>query len=118
MPVKSLIYTPLHGFTVTVGETLEVAGFAWSGAVPVAGLRVSCDGGESWLEIELAEGEGPFGWRAFRAEFAVERAGPLSVIARARDVAGNEQPLDATWNPRGYCNNQAQRVSGAAKATG
>ena len=30
---------------------------------------------------------------------------------------GNVQPLEAApWNPRGYCNNQAQRVCGAAPA--
>jgi sulfite oxidase len=37
------------------------------------------------------------------------------VLAQARDRDGNVQPLDAAWNPRGYCNNQVQRVSGAAR---
>lgn len=115
MPVKSLIHTPLPGFRAAVGETLVVEGFAWSGAIPVAGLRLSCDGGESWREVDLAEGEGPFAWRAFRAEIGIERAGPLTVIAQAHDVAGHVQPLEAVWNPRGYCNNQAQRVNGMAR---
>jgi DMSO/TMAO reductase YedYZ molybdopterin-dependent catalytic subunit len=115
MPVKSLIHAPVEGFTAAVGEALVVAGFAWSGAIPVAGLRLSCDGGGRWREVELAEGEGPFAWRAFRAEFPIERAGPLTLIAQARDIAGNIQPLAAEWNPRGYCNNQAQRVQGVAR---
>jgi hypothetical protein len=38
------------------------------------------------------------------------------VLAQARDAEGNIQPLEITWNPRGYCNNQVQRVSGAAVA--
>jgi DMSO/TMAO reductase YedYZ molybdopterin-dependent catalytic subunit len=116
MPVKSLVTTPLHGFSVASGTVLSVEGFGWSGAIPLAGVRVSCDGGESWVEADLTEGEGPFAWRRFEARFPIARAGPLMVVAQARDVAGNMQPLDsAEWNPRGYCNNQAQRVSGAAR---
>lgn len=114
MPVKSLITQPAQGFAVPVGGTLAVEGFAWSGAVPLAGVRVSCDGGENWREIVLDDGEGPFAWRRFQTEFAIDAAGPLAVLAQARDIAGNAQPLDMVWNPRGYCNNQVQRVSGTA----
>lgn len=115
MPVKSLVTEPMHGFTVPVGGRLRVSGFAWSGAIPLVGVRVSCDGGASWREVVLEEGEGPFAWRRFSAEFGVERSGPLTVLAQARDNEGNTQPLDMEWNPRGYCNNQVQRVSGAAR---
>lgn len=114
MPVKSLIARPAPGFTVAVGDTLKVEGFAWSGAIPVAGLQVSCDGGATWREVALEEGEGAFGWRRFGVEFAITQAGPVMVMAQAFDIEGNIQPLDPVWNPRGYCNNQVQRVSGAA----
>ena len=117
MPVKSLVTKPARGFTVPVGGVLDVAGFAWSGAIPLEAVRVSCDGGENWREAVLEEGEGVFAWRRFAAGFTIERAGPLAVLAQARDVAGNLQPLEMTWNPRGYCNNQVQRVPGAAIAT-
>ena len=116
MPVKSLITAPLEGFTVTCGETLTVTGFGWSGAVPLAGVRVSSDGGVSWHEAALEESEGPFAWRRFRAEFVVEREGALSVLAQARDAEGHVQPLEIVWNPRGYCNNQVHRVGGTARA--
>jgi sulfite oxidase len=116
MPVKSLVTAPTEGFTVDVGGTLEVSGFAWSGAVPLAGVRVSCDGGANWLDAVLEDGEGPFAWRRFGAAFVIDEAGPLAVLAQARDVEGNVQPLEIAWNPRGYCNNQVQRVSGAALA--
>lgn len=116
MPVKALITRPAHGFVAPVGTALEVAGFAWSGSVPVAGVRVSCDGGANWAHAALEPGEGPFAWRRFRAEVPVTEAVPLLVMARARDVVGNEQPLEMAWNPRGYCNNQVQRVCGSARA--
>lgn len=116
MPVKSLIAAPVHGFTVAVGGVLSVSGFAWSGAAALADVRVSCDGGATWREAVLEEGEGPFAWRRFTADFAIDSPGPLAVLAQARDVEGNAQPPEMAWNPRGYCNNQVQRVSGAAQA--
>ena len=115
MPVKSLITVPIPGFSVSVGAALRVAGFAWSGSIPLADVRVSADDGGSWVQAELAEGEGPFAWRRFEARLPVGRSGPITVTAQARDVEGHVQPLDAMiWNPRGYCNNQAQRVAGVA----
>ncbi len=115
MPVKSLITTPLEGFTVTCGETLTVAGFGWSGAIPLAGVRVSGDGGVNWQDATLEDGEGPFAWRRFSADLVVERAGSMSVLAQAHDVQGHVQPLEIVWNPRGYCNNQVHRVAGTAR---
>ncbi|UZF94615.1 sulfite oxidase [Bosea sp. NBC_00550] len=116
MPVKSLITTPVDGFSVKSGERLTVGGFAWSGAIPLASVQLSSDGGESWQEIPLQPGEGVFAWRRFETEISAERAGPFVIMARAHDVAGNSQPLEIVWNPRGYCNNQVQRVRGSAVA--
>ncbi|RDJ20991.1 molybdopterin containing oxidoreductase [Bosea caraganae] len=116
MPVKALVTAPVEGFSVEVGGAVEIRGFAWSGTVPVAGVSLSSDGGASWREAALEPGEGPFAWRRFRARFVAEQAGPVTIIAQARDEAGNVQPLhEAQWNPRGYCNNQAQRVRGTAR---
>jgi len=61
MPVKSLITVPLAGFSAKAGEAVAVAGFAWSGATPLASVAVSGDGGATWLEAKLEPGEGPFG---------------------------------------------------------
>lgn len=112
MPVKSLITRPLSGFAVTSGEPLRVAGFAWSGATPVASVAVSADDGLSWREAELEAGEGPFAWRPFSVELKGLGPGPITVIARATDISGRSQPLAMPWNPRGYCNNVVQRVTG------
>lgn len=112
MPVKSLISAPAEGFTARQGKPFKVSGFAWSGAVPLAGVAISRDGGASWQEVPLQPGEGVFAWRRFEMEVTAERAGPLAVMARAWDAAGNTQPMEPLWNPRGYCNNQVQRVGG------
>jgi hypothetical protein len=36
--------------------------------------------------------------------------GERELCCRARDSAGNEQPLDIPWNLGGYANNAVQRV--------
>ncbi len=115
MPVKSLITAPLAGFTATCGERLTVAGFGWSGAIPLAGVRVSGDGGVNWQDATLEDGEGPFAWRRFSADLVIAQPGAMSVLAQARDVQGQVQPLEIVWNPRGYCNNQVHRVAGTAR---
>jgi DMSO/TMAO reductase YedYZ molybdopterin-dependent catalytic subunit len=114
MPVKSLITTPAAGFNHPVGRPLNVAGWAWSGATPVAAVRLSVDGGVTWYEAQLAPAADTFAWRRFSADLTVP-AGPVTLVAVARDLAGREQPLEAApWNPRGYCNNLAHRVDGVA----
>jgi sulfite oxidase len=108
IPAKAMIVEPLDGFAATVGETVEVTGFAWSGRHPVASVHVSGDGGGTWSEAALESGEGPHAWRRFRADVVV--GAPALIMARAMDTAGGTQPLEPPWNPRGYGNNAVQKV--------
>lgn len=109
MPVKSLITTPADGFAMR--GPLRVGGFAWSGAIPVARVALSADGGASWQDVPLQPGEGRWAWRRFEARLALP-PGEVELIARATDAAGNAQPMDPPWNPRGYCNNAVHRIRG------
>lgn len=115
MPVKSLITSPLEGFSLRAGETLRMRGHAWSGHVPLAFVEVSADGGASWARAELGPSEGPFAWRRFTAALTAPGPGPVTLMARATDMRGEAQPLEGSrWNPRGYCNNRVHRVRGLA----
>lgn len=111
MPVNSIVTSPVEGFAVQA-HTLEVRGFAWSGHVPVRSVEVSTDG-RQWLSARLEPEVERFAWRRFRASLEVP-AMPVAVMARATDVEGRAQPLEAPWNPRGYCNNAVHRVRGSA----
>jgi DMSO/TMAO reductase YedYZ molybdopterin-dependent catalytic subunit len=84
-------------------------GRAWSGFAPVAGVDVSADGGATWAAAELRGDEGRWAWRGWTFAWSAT-PGEHVLCCRARDEAGNEQPLEAEWNVGGYANNGVQRV--------
>ena len=95
--------------TLPAGEVL-LQGRAWSGHALVDSVDVSVDGGASWAPAELEpDGGERWAWRGFRFRWDAE-PGEYTVCSRARDEAGNEQPLEPLWNLGGYSNNSVQRI--------
>jgi sulfane dehydrogenase subunit SoxC len=89
---------------------VELEGRAWSGVAPVAGVEVSADGGASWADAELEpDSLGRWAWRSWCFTWDAT-PGEHELCCRARDDAGNVQPLDPPWNLGGYANNAVQRV--------
>jgi DMSO/TMAO reductase YedYZ molybdopterin-dependent catalytic subunit len=85
-------------------------GRAWSGLARVASVEVSVDGGETWQAAHVEHDvESPWAWSAWRYEWDAP-LGRHELCVRARDEAGNEQPLDGAWNVGGYGNNAVQRL--------
>ena len=93
---------------VPAGEVV-VQGRAWSGLAPVASVEVSADGGSTWAAAELEPEDGRWAWRGWSYRWQAE-PGSWVLCSRARDEAGNEQPLEPAWNLGGYANNAVQRV--------
>jgi DMSO/TMAO reductase YedYZ molybdopterin-dependent catalytic subunit len=94
---------------VPAGEC-EIDGRAWSGDAEIARVEVSTDGGESWAEAEVERSSlGRWAWRRWRFVW-VATPGEYELCCRARDSAGNVQPLEPPWNVGGYANNAVQRV--------
>jgi DMSO/TMAO reductase YedYZ molybdopterin-dependent catalytic subunit len=94
--------------TVPAGEVV-LEGRAWSGLAPIASVEVSDDGGSTWAPAELEpEGE-RWAWRGWTRRWRAE-PGERLLCSRARDEAGNEQPLEMSWNLGGYANNAVQTV--------
>ena len=88
----------------------ELHGRAWSGESEVVAVTVSADGGETWASAELGDATlGRWAWRSWRYVWGAE-PGEYELCCRARDAAGNEQPLEPRWNVGGYKNNAVQRV--------
>ena len=109
MRVKSLIVAPEAGAGVARGR-VEVWGWAWSGAAPVAAVDVAVDDGP-WQAAKLEPALAPHAWRRFSALVTLDAPGRHVVCARARDAAGRVQPEAASWNERGYGNNAIAPVS-------
>jgi hypothetical protein len=90
------------------GEVL-LEGRAWSGHAPIASVEVSADGGSTWALAELDPDGERWAWRGWTHRWQAE-LGEHVLCSRARDEAGNEQPLEMPWNVGGYANNAVQTV--------
>jgi sulfane dehydrogenase subunit SoxC len=116
MAPRSLMVPPgipefLSRARVVEAGPCQLVGRAWSGRAPVAGVDVSVDGGATWAPAELGDATlGSWAWRAWQFPWDAE-PGEYELCCRARDAAGNEQPLEPRWNVGGYVNNAVQRVS-------
>ena len=95
---------------VAAGECV-LQGRAWSGEAEIADVEMSTDGGENWAEAELEpDSLGQWAWRRWRFVWDA-KPGEFELCCRARDVAGNVQPLEPPWNLGGYANSAVQRVA-------
>jgi hypothetical protein len=111
--VKSVIAEPVDGSEVMLGRPFSIHGAAWSGdAGAVTSVEVSVDRGRTWAAARLrANQKTEFGWRQWQLAWTPGREGYYTILARARDSAGNIQPLEEEWNPSGYLWNVVPRVS-------
>jgi DMSO/TMAO reductase YedYZ molybdopterin-dependent catalytic subunit len=110
---RAILTHPPNG--ATVERAVRLKGYAWSGAAPVVDIDVSHDGGETWGGIPrpfLEPGRSRYAWARFDYELLLRPGldAEWSLVVRAKDAAGNEQPLEARWNELGYANNAARPV--------
>lgn len=112
LKIKSVIAAPLDGSQAAVGRPLAIRGVAWSGDTgPVTAVEVSVDGGRRWKPAALrSDQRTEFGWRQWEFRWTPPEVAYYTILARARDTAGNTQPLDQEWNPSGYGWNVVPRV--------
>lgn len=111
LKVKSVIESPLDGTVAAPGKPVTIKGAAWSGdAGPVSAVDVSVDAGRTWRPAELRRDKSQFGWRQWQFTWTPARESYYNVMARAKDTAGNSQPMVEEWNPSGYSWNVVQTV--------
>ncbi len=106
--VRALITEPSANQELPRGE-FAVRGVAWSGAAPIARVEVSVNG-ERWQDARLIGERQRHRWQWWELLTRVHDPGPLTVRARATDLAGRTQPDIAEWNRLGYGNNAIQQV--------
>ena len=112
---RALMLPPGVPEFMTRARTLEAGthaleGRAWSGHAAIDAVEVSVDGGAKWAAAALEpERLGRWAWRHWTYRWAAA-PGEYELACRARDAAGNVQPLAPEWNVGGYANNAVQRV--------
>ena len=94
--------------TVAAGE-VSVEGRAWSGLAPIASVEVSDDGGSTWACRRARARRRAVGLARLVVRWDAQ-PGEHVLCSRARDEAGNEQPVEPPWNLGGYANNAVQTV--------
>jgi sulfite oxidase len=117
VPITSAITMPEPGTSVTPGQTLNLAGYAYAGAgLAVIRVDVSVDGGATWDQADLQRADasqGPrssraWAWVQWRYTAKVPDNAPenFKVFAKAVDDQYNQQPHDPSpiWNLRGILN--------------
>ena len=111
MNVTSVICSHDEGEWIHPG-VVTVQGYSMAGGRRIARVDVSCDGGGRWVQAELANEAGCWGWTLWKANFEL-KPGKYQLVVRAMDTSANTQPQDVSqvWNFKGYMNNAWHRVN-------
>jgi len=100
-PVRSAWELPWGAVVASRPGTLT--GRSWSGAGRIARVSVSLDGGDSWRPAILdRRSRRDEGWTQWSVPTGRLRRGSRDLLARASDVHGRTQPLEAAFNTQGY----------------
>jgi len=113
MNVNSIIGYPVTGTKVRNTSDLVVRGVAFDGGHGIEKVQISIDGGKMWEDALLDDGsEGKYAYRAFKYEFKPKNSGKLTIMCRASNKKGEEQPFakDIKWNRGGYKYNGIDEV--------
>jgi len=100
-PVRSAWELPWGAVLASRPGTLT--GRSWSGAGRIAEVSVSLDGGDSWRPAILdRRSRRDEGWTQWSVPTGRLRRGSHELLARASDVHGRTQPVEAAFNTQGY----------------
>jgi sulfite oxidase len=110
MKVNSVITWPAKGEILKPGVH-TIRGLAWTGKGKISKVSVSTDDGTNWVAATLASPEHTqYTWTFWEYSWMVYSPGHYSLLAKAEDTGGNQQPRIAAWNVKGYINNMMQQV--------
>jgi len=109
MRVRSLFASHEDSATLNAGKH-QFSGIAWSGLGEVTQVVLSTDAGETWQNAELQAADGPYAWARWTHELNLDEPGEHTLLLRATDSSGMQQPLEQYWNRGGYGNNITQKL--------
>ena len=109
MPIKSLITFPKTGLQLN-SLSLNVRGHAWAGDKRVKDVKISIDYGATWIEANLSNPVNTYAWQNWGLKINFPSKGYFEIWSKASDEQNISQPLDISWNPKGYLNNTVHRI--------
>ena len=109
--VRSFITSVAEGATLKAGAATLLRGIAFDDGHGIREVLVSADGGRSWRAAELGKQVDKYAFREWTMPFTPERAGKLTLMAKATNRLGQSQPLEPLWNPAGYMRNCVESVN-------
>jgi sulfoxide reductase catalytic subunit YedY len=112
--VNSLIGYPTTGTKIRSHSELIVRGIAFDGGHGIKKVQISIDGGSQWNDAKLDDGsQGKYAYRAFTYTVKPETTGKLTILCKASNEKGEEQPFakDIQWNKGGYKYNGIDSVT-------
>lgn len=110
MPVKSLIVSPQNGQAINAGP-IVIQGVAWAGEAKVVKVELSMDEGNTWQTAQFMGDPQSYAWRQWQFRWTAKDAGTFTIVCRATDAHGEQQPVASPWNPGGFLWNGWDRVS-------
>jgi len=102
--IKAIIVEPGNGGTLPAG-IVAVRGAAYAGEAGIETVDISVDDGRTWKAASLIGLKETYAWRHWEYLWDVRQAGTYTIMARATDTRGQQQPETAHWNVLGYGNN-------------
>lgn len=110
MQVNSSIAHPADQSILRRGKHI-IYGVAWSGISSVTDIKVSTDGGSHWESAKWVDPKVAYSWRRWEYCWDAVNSGTYTLLVKAADEKGHEQPDQALWNVKGYANNSVHKVT-------
>lgn len=102
LATRSFITSLTNGATVFANRQTMLKGLAFDGGTGIKSVDVSIDGGRSWRDAQLGEDLGRYSFRGWSLPVQFAARGEATLMVRATNHTGDEQPATADWNPAGY----------------
>ncbi len=102
--IKSIIVEPANKASFSAG-IVPIRGSAYAGEAGIQKVEVSTDDGQTWNRARLIGLQETYAWRHWEYMWQAKQKGNFTIMARATDTDGRQQPATAHWNVLGYGNN-------------
>lgn len=110
MVPRSFFTNLRDGDHLLAGHAAQVRGIAFGGDTGVAKVLWSSDGGKHWDEATLEKDYGKYSFRRWHAHYTPKAKGENTLMVKAINDNGVEQPVSANWNPGGFMRNVVESV--------